>query len=141
MRAATMPSIEAAAVQAGTAATRRESSRQLPRLGFLGVGWIGRHRMKAIAAAGAGTVAVLADSNEAVLGEAMASMPGAEPAASFDELLAHDLDGVVIATPSALHAQQAEAALARGLAVFCQKPLARTAAESARVVDAARSAD
>jgi len=141
MSAATMPSIEPASPHAGTAASRRESSRQVPRLGFVGVGWIGRHRMNAIAAAGVGTVAVLADSNPVVLGEAIASMPGVEPAGSFDELLAHDLDGVVIATPSALHAQQAEAALARGLAVFCQKPLARTAAESARVIDAARSAD
>src|SRR5690606_35725807 len=36
---------------------------------------------------------------------------------------------------------QAEAALRNGLAVFCQKPLARTAAETRRVLDAARSAD
>jgi predicted dehydrogenase len=48
---------------------------------------------------------------------------------------------VVIATPSALHADQAVAALERGVAVFCQKPLARTAAETRRVVDAARRAD
>jgi predicted dehydrogenase len=45
----------------------------------------------------------------------------------------------VIATPSALHAQQAEAALARGMAVFCQKPLARTAEETRGVIDAART--
>jgi predicted dehydrogenase len=49
--------------------------------------------------------------------------------------------GIVIATPSALHAEQAEAALGRGVAVFCQKPLARTAAESRRIVAAARAAD
>jgi predicted dehydrogenase len=47
----------------------------------------------------------------------------------------------VIATPSALHAEQAVAALERGRAVFCQKPLARTAVEARRVVDAARAAD
>jgi predicted dehydrogenase len=47
----------------------------------------------------------------------------------------------VIATPSALHAAQAIAALERGLAVFCQKPLARTASEARRVIDAARAAD
>jgi predicted dehydrogenase len=48
---------------------------------------------------------------------------------------------VVIATPSALHADQAAAALERGAAVFCQKPLGRTAAETAWVVDAAKRAD
>jgi predicted dehydrogenase len=60
---------------------------------------------------------------------------------SLDALLELGLDGVVIATPSALHADQAVRALERGAAVFCQKPLARTAAESRRVVDAARAAD
>jgi predicted dehydrogenase len=59
----------------------------------------------------------------------------------LDELLELELDGVAIATPTALHAEQAVAALERGLAVFCQKPLGRNSAESARVVRAARQAD
>ena len=53
----------------------------------------------------------------------------------------HDLDGLVIATPSALHAEQSIAALNRGVAVFCQKPLGRYAGETRAVVDAARRAD
>jgi predicted dehydrogenase len=52
-----------------------------------------------------------------------------------------DVDGVVIASPSALHAEQAVAALDAGRAVFCQKPLGRTAEECATVVAAARRAD
>jgi predicted dehydrogenase len=100
-----------------------------PRLGFLGVGWIGRHRMEAVAASGAAEVAAIADP----------ALPDALE--SLDELLEHDLDGVVVATPSALHAGQAIAALESGLAVFCQKPLARTAAEAQTVVEAARHAD
>jgi predicted dehydrogenase len=59
----------------------------------------------------------------------------------MEALLDEELDGIVIATPSALHAEQAVAALERGLPVFCQKPLARTAAETKRVVDAARAND
>ncbi|HVH13475.1 MAG TPA: Gfo/Idh/MocA family oxidoreductase [Longimicrobium sp.] len=51
------------------------------------------------------------------------------------------MDGIVIATPSALHAEQAVRALEAGCAVFCQKPLGRTAEEARRVVDAARAAD
>ena len=88
MSAATIASVGPASVHAGTTGAKRNPSRHIPRLGFLGVGWIGRHRMNAIAAAGAGTIGVLADSNEIVLGEAMASMPGAEQASSLDELLA-----------------------------------------------------
>ena len=60
---------------------------------------------------------------------------------SFDDLLGSDAAGIVIATPSAMHAEQAIAALERGKAVFCQKPLGRNAAETRRVVDAARAHD
>ncbi|HEX2121455.1 MAG TPA: Gfo/Idh/MocA family oxidoreductase [Thermoanaerobaculia bacterium] len=60
---------------------------------------------------------------------------------SFDDLLASDADAIVIATPSAMHAEQAVAVLERGKAVFCQKPLGRNARETRRVVDAARAND
>jgi predicted dehydrogenase len=66
--------------------------------------------------------------------------PGAARLARFEDLLGLGLDGIVIASPSALHADQALAGLAAGAAVFCQKPLGRTAAEAARVVDRARAA-
>jgi predicted dehydrogenase len=100
-----------------------------PRLGFLGLGWIGRSRLDAIAASGGADVAGVADP----------ALPDALD--SIEELLEHDLDGVVIATPSAFHAEQAIAALEAGLAVFCQKPLARTVDETRAVIDAARRAD
>ncbi len=48
---------------------------------------------------------------------------------------------MVIATPSALHADQAIAALRHNLPVFCQKPLGRNACETRLVLDAARAAD
>ncbi len=51
------------------------------------------------------------------------------------------LDGIVIATPSALHSAQSIAALRSGCAVFCQKPLGRNADETRAVLDAARDAD
>jgi predicted dehydrogenase len=101
----------------------------VPRLGFLGVGWIGRSRLEAIERSGAGLVGAVAD-------------PAVDGALrSYEELLAEELDGVVIATPSALHAEQAIAALDRGLPVFVQKPLGRTAKEVRAVVDAAARAD
>jgi predicted dehydrogenase len=64
--------------------------------------------------------------------------PGIAVVRDLDELLRMPCDGIVIATPSALHAQQALAALDAGKAVFCQKPLGRNAAEVRRVVAAAR---
>ena len=104
-----------------------------PKLGFAGIGWIGRSRLEAIAASGAAEVAALADP--------VGSDLDVDCLDSFEELLERDLDGVVIATPSALHAKQAVMALDRGLAVFCQKPLGRDASETRAVVEAARRAD
>ncbi len=112
-----------------------------PRLGFLGVGWIGRHRMEAIATSGDVAIAAIADPSPEMAEEARKLAPEAELAASLDDLLALDLDGIVIATPSALHAEQAVRALEAGAAVFCQKPLGRTATEARQVVEAARKAD
>jgi len=104
-----------------------------PRLGFAGVGWIGRSRLEAVAASGAAEIAAVADP----LGTEL----DVDCVGSFDELLEHELDGIVIATPTALHAEQVLAALERGLAVFCQKPLGRDASETRAVVEAARTAD
>ena len=111
------------------------------RLGFLGVGWIGRHRLEAVAASGAAEIVAIADPSEENRQAARAAAPAATLHTSLEELLARRLDGIVIATPSALHADQAVAALEHGLAVFCQKPLGRSAAEVERVITAAASAD
>ena len=111
------------------------------RLGFLGTGWIGRNRLEAIARSGAAEIAGIADPSEENAEAARASAPGAVLTDSLEGLLDLDVDGVVIATPSALHAEQAVTALARGAAVFCQKPVGRTAAETRAVVDRARRSD
>jgi predicted dehydrogenase len=122
-------------------ALARTASNTRPRLGFLGVGWIGRHRMQAIIETGAVDVAAVADPSPEMAREAGALAPGAEIVSTLDDLLDAGVDGVVIATPSAMHAEQSIRALERGAAVFCQKPLGRTAPEVRDVVDAARAAD
>lgn len=86
-------------------------------------------------------IIAIADPDPARRQAAREVAPDARECEHLGQLLEQDLDGIVIATPSALHAEQAIAALDRGLAVFCQKPLARTAAECERVVAAARRAD
>jgi predicted dehydrogenase len=112
-----------------------------PRLGFLGVGWIGRHRMQAMLNTGAVEAVAIADPSQECAEQALALAPGAELVDGLDGLLRAGVDGVVIATPSALHAEQSIRALRVGAAVFCQKPLGRSAAEARSVVAAARDAD
>ena len=112
-----------------------------PRLGFLGVGWIGRHRLEAVTKANMADIVVLADPAAENLAEAATLAPKAERVSTLEELWRQEMDGLVIATPSALHAEQTVAALERGMAVFCQKPLARTGKEVSRIIAAARGAD
>lgn len=111
------------------------------RLGFAGLGWIGLHRMKALLEDGGVAATAVCDTSEAAVAAATGCAPSTLVAGRFEDMLALDLDGVVIATPSAQHAQQTIAALDAGLAVFCQKPLGRTAAEARAAVDAAKRAD
>ena len=111
-----------------------------PRVGFLGVGWIGRNRMEAMLVTHAIDVAAICDPN-VEMAQGAASLAGGEIVPSLDAMLDMGVDGVVIASPSALHAAQSIAALKRGAAVFCQKPLGRTADEVRGVVAAAREAD
>jgi predicted dehydrogenase len=112
-----------------------------PRVGFVGTGWIGRHRMEAMLATGAVEAAAICDPSPECLDEAAKLAPDARRLPDFDAVLRLGLDGIVIATPSAMHAEQTVRALTSGAAVFCQKPLGRTAEEVAACIGAARAAD
>lgn len=110
-----------------------------PKLGFLGVGWIGRNRMEVIARSKAGEVAYVADPSPENAVEALKSAPTARQVNFLEDIInTPEVDGVVIATPSALHAAQSIQVLEAGKSVFCQKPLGRNATETKEVVDAAR---
>lgn len=58
----------------------------------------------------------------------------------YRELLAHDLDAVIVATPDFLHEEQAVAALSAGRAVYLEKPMAITIAGCDRILRAAARA-
>lgn len=80
------------------------------------------------------------DRDPAFLAQARAE-DGAEPAASFEELLATPgIEAVVLSTGAKYHAEQVLAALARGLPVFVEKPLCATAGELERLVAAQKRA-
>jgi predicted dehydrogenase len=112
-----------------------------PRIGCLGVGWIGRHRMEAILATGVADIVAIADPSGEMAEAALGLVPQADRVDDLADMLTLGLDGVVIATPSAMHAAQSIEALRAGAAVFCQKPLGRSADEVRSVVAAARAAD
>src|ERR1043165_8580706 len=82
---------------------KRASTESAPhklRLGFVGLGWIGRNRLESIVEADVAEVAAVHDVAIAAGAEAQKLSPEAVLFSSFDELLKNDLDGVVIATPN-----------------------------------------
>lgn len=69
-----------------------------------------------------------------------AAWPGVRAVGAFETVLADpDIDLVVLATPNALHAPQARAALEAGRAVVIDKPFALSLAEAREVADLARA--
>jgi predicted dehydrogenase len=71
----------------------------------------------------------------------LAAMAGVPLYASLGEMLAKDKpDGVILAIPNQLHADQAIECIDAGVAVFIEKPVAHTLAEGRRVCEAAEKA-
>jgi len=109
------------------------------RIGLVGAGrWAQAHRAT-FAAAGAKLVAV-ATGSEARAAEVRA-LWGVAATTDLAELLAADVEAVVIASPNDLHAEQALQALAAGKHVLIEKPMAIDRAAAGRVADAARGSD
>lgn len=116
-------------------------SRVKPRIAFLGTGWIGLNRMSALLKENiCKPVAILEPTTENAM-RARQIAPDATIFHSLEDLIESEPDGIVIASPSALHAKQAITALQNGIPVFVQKPLGRNSNETLQVIKAARNAD
>lgn len=111
-------------------------------LGFIGVGWIGRNRMEILLQTGHCKATAITEPFKENAEEALKCAQGAKLINNPEEIYNDtSLDGIVIATPSAFHAQQSIKALQAGKSVFCQKPLGRTAEEVKKVVAASKTAN
>ena len=110
------------------------------RVAVAGTGFIGAVHARSARLAGGRLVGVAASS--AARGEAAAARLGAERAFASAEALVQDedVDVVHVCTPNHLHLPLAEAALAAGKHVVCEKPLALDAVGARRLVDAAAAA-
>src|SRR5215218_7793191 len=107
------------------------------RVGVAGAGFIGAVHARSARLAGARLVAVAASSPDS--GARAAAALGAERSCASAGELVHDpeIDVVHICTPNHLHEPLAQAALAAGKHVVCEKPLALDAAGAERLAGAA----
>ncbi|MQT12227.1 inositol 2-dehydrogenase [Segnochrobactrum spirostomi] len=92
------------------------------RLGLLGAGRIGKVHASAIAATPGAEFVAVADAFPAAA-EAIAASAGAEVRTVEAIIGADDIDGVLITTPTDLHATLIEQAARAGKAIFCEKPI------------------
>lgn len=112
------------------------------RVGFVGAGWwaVSNH-MPLFASDPRVTMAGVCRKGAAELETVRASLGFGYATEDFDDLLENcPMDALVIATPHALHAAQAEAAARRGLHVLVEKPAALTLAEIRRTLAAVEAA-
>lgn len=109
------------------------------RIGVIGCGAIGALHANAIRESDHAMLMAVCDTD---LEKAIALGVGAKAQAfsSFEKMMVDlPLDAVTVATPDRLHVKPVLAALRRGLHVFCEKPLADTTEEAARLARAAQA--
>lgn len=111
----------------------------LPRLGFVGLGWIGRNRLTALLAARKAVIEGIYDTDPKQIKETLTIAPNAKVFDSYESLLTSEIDGIVIATPNSFHYEQIIKALQKNLPVFCQKPLARNSFEVQNILNLAKA--
>lgn len=110
------------------------------RVALVGLGGHGRTIRDATGAAGNLEVVAVYDPNDAEA-SAAADQFGCPAAPSYGALLERDdLEAVVLVTPNHVHRAQAEAAFARGLHVFVEKPIANTVADGRAIIRASEQA-
>ncbi|MCP4758131.1 MAG: Gfo/Idh/MocA family oxidoreductase [Planctomycetes bacterium] len=109
------------------------------RCAVIGVGRMGRHHARVYAQmSGAELVGVV--DHDAGRAANIVEEWGGEAFASIEELLAHGVDAVTIATPTIHHRAAAEQLLTAGVACLIEKPLAPTAEDAAAIAAAAGAA-
>lgn len=103
-------------------------------IGLIGLGRIGAFHADTLSNLPGVDGLVITDERPDVVAQ-VAAKYGATPVGSVAELLSSGVDGVVVAAATPAHAELTLAAVELGLPTFCEKPVASTAAESARVAE------
>jgi predicted dehydrogenase len=116
-------------------------SEQPLRMGVVGLGYWGPNLARNFSAIPGCEVVYLCDADPSARERLAQAFPGAIPTGDFGELLDDpSLDAVVLATPVPTHAELAIRSLDAGKHCFVEKPLALSAADAQRAVDAAQRA-
>jgi predicted dehydrogenase len=109
------------------------------RVGVAGLGRIFPLHARGYEQSSDAEIVALFDRDPAQVARHQAQFPSAIACPTYEKLLEQDLDLVEILSPHAYHAEQAIAALNRGIHVSVQKPMALTLDEADRMIAAANN--
>ena len=107
------------------------------RLAVIGVGHLGRHHARLLSSMEGVELTAVVDVVEERASE-IAAAYGTTPLTDGRPLLGH-VDGVVVAVPTAAHAEVAVPFLEAGIAVLVEKPISRSVEDADRMLAAARA--
>lgn len=108
------------------------------RLAVVGLGKMGLSHLAMINAHPGVEVAAVCDSTSYVL-DVLHKYTGVNVHTDYDAMLRDvELDAVIIATPSSMHAKMVKAALDKGLHVFCEKPFCLDSEEGEEITRSAK---
>lgn len=107
------------------------------RVGIAGYGMAGRILHAPLLSATGFEIAVIQTANALRIDQAVTDFPKAKVVPTISEMLAEDLDLVVVASANIVHAEHAFAAIAARVPVVIDKPMGRTYAETSAIIEAA----
>ena len=110
------------------------------RVGIAGYGLAGRYFHAPLLKGCGYEVVAIQTSNADRAGHALEDFPNVKVVATIEELVAHKLDLVVVASANLAHAEHAFAAINAGIPVVIDKPMGRTFAETAEIISAGERA-
>ena len=108
--------------------------------GVAGAGVMGRNHARVLAEVQGVDLTTIFDP-DAVTGQGVADLYGANAVTTAEAFVDAGLDCAVVATPNRFHADLGVALLEKGVHVLVEKPIAPTVADAQRMIDAAKAND
>ncbi|GAD59822.1 Gfo/Idh/MocA family protein [Brevundimonas abyssalis] len=115
-----------------------QSALQTLKAGVAGVGVMGRNHARVLAEVRDVDLTTIFDP-DAVTGQGVADLYGAEAVTTAEAFVDAGLDCAVVATPNRFHADLGVALLEKGVHVLVEKPIAPTVQDAQRMIDAAKA--
>lgn len=135
--------LQAAAMALPLAAVRGSAANSTPSVGLIGCGGRGGSLAGALLEATDARLVAMCDLFDEQMAKTKQRIGAQSPKEYNDlnELLASDVDAVIIATPPFVHADHFEAAVKAGKHIYIEKPAAVTVEDCKRIMKASDSAD